>query len=48
MINIEVKDIGSILSNEKGALIIISILYEKGVISNKTYDNIMKKYTNNT
>ena len=48
MINIEIKDIDSILSNEKGAMIIISILYEKGIITSKTYDNIMKKYTNNT
>lgn len=44
MINIEAKDLDGIISTEQGALIIISILYEQGVLNQITYDSIKKKY----
>lgn len=42
--NIEAKESNNIISDENGALIIINILYEQGIINKRTYDNILKKY----
>lgn len=42
--NIEEKESNNIISDENGALIIINILYEQGIINKRTYDNILKKY----
>ena len=41
---IEAKESNNIISDENGALIIINILYEQGIINKRTYDNILKKY----
>ena len=44
MLREEAKESNNIISDENGALIIINILYEQGIINKRTYDNILKKY----